>query len=194
MPTGRLVARGAPERLTPSRGCPGLLHAAQAQTSSACTALRGAALTHGGGGGGMCAPGVPPGARQFVSLWELPAARFEGASVAALHGGGYRAVQAEAAEPAGCVCRACAGSKRRGADAWPRLRAGARLWRQLQTMRTRTRRRWAARTRGVTRGLPRWTSGARTRAATCTASTSGGAPAAARRSPVRCVRARRASF
>ena len=53
--------------------------------------------------GSMSAPGAAPGARQFVSLWELPAARFEGASVAALHGGGYRAVQAEAAQPAGCV-------------------------------------------------------------------------------------------
>ena len=44
--------------------------------------------------------------RRFVSLWELPAAQLEGASVAALHGGGYRAVpggtEAEAAQPDGC--------------------------------------------------------------------------------------------
>ena len=44
--------------------------------------------------------------RRFVSLWELPATQFEGISVAALHGSGYRAVavsaEAEAAQPEGC--------------------------------------------------------------------------------------------
>lgn len=43
------------------------------------------------------------GQRRFVSLWELPAGQLESVSVAALHGGGYRAVavEAEAVPPSG---------------------------------------------------------------------------------------------
>jgi len=44
--------------------------------------------------------------RRFVSLWELPATQLEGLSVAALHGGGYRAVavsaEADTTQPEGC--------------------------------------------------------------------------------------------
>ena len=50
----------------------------------------------------MASAGAP---RRFVPLWELPAAQLEGVSVAALHGGGYRAVAgeaADAAQPDGC--------------------------------------------------------------------------------------------
>jgi hypothetical protein len=46
------------------------------------------------------------GPRRFVPLWELPVAQLESVTVAALHGGGYRAVAAEAdpAQPDGCAC------------------------------------------------------------------------------------------
>jgi hypothetical protein len=47
--------------------------------------------------------------RQLTALWELPPALFDGACVAALHGGGYRAaVQPAAVATAATTQQRCA--------------------------------------------------------------------------------------